>query len=82
MARRIVARQADVHDVEGQRSALEQGIAELGVPQIVLANAGIGVGGPNSSDQDWHDVIAGDRLAAAGRYRHCPSRRHPLARQP
>jgi SDR family mycofactocin-dependent oxidoreductase len=56
--RRIVARQADVRDVEGLRSALEEGIAELGVPRIVLANAGIGVGGPNSSDQDWHDVIA------------------------
>ena len=56
--RRIVARQADVRDVEGLRNALEEGIAELGVPQIVLANAGIGVGGPNSSDQDWHDVIA------------------------
>jgi len=56
--RRIVARQADVRDVEGLRSALEDGIAELGVPRIVLANAGIGVGGPNSSDQDWHDVIA------------------------
>src|ERR1700727_657979 len=45
-------------EAEGRRSALEEGIAELGVPQIVLANAGIGVGGPNSSDQDWHDVIA------------------------
>ena len=56
--RRIVARQADVRDVEGLRSALADGIAELGVPTIVLANAGIGVGGPNSSDQDWHDVIA------------------------
>ena len=56
--RRIVARQADVRDVEGLRSALEEGIAALGVPQIVLANAGIGVGGPNSSDQDRHDVIA------------------------
>src|SRR6516164_3426615 len=38
--RRIVARQADVRDVEGLRNALEEGIAELGVPQIVLANAG------------------------------------------
>src|SRR3984957_7901443 len=56
--RRIVARQADVRDVEGLRSPLDEGIAELGVPLIVLANAGIGVGGPNSSDQDWHDVIA------------------------
>jgi SDR family mycofactocin-dependent oxidoreductase len=56
--RRIVARQADVRDVDSMRAALEEGMAELGVPTIVLANAGIGVGGPNSSDQDWHDVIA------------------------
>jgi SDR family mycofactocin-dependent oxidoreductase len=56
--RRIVARVADVRDVDALRSALDEGIAELGVPRIVLANAGIGVGGPNSTDQDWHDVIA------------------------
>ncbi len=56
--RRIVARQADVRDVAALRQAFEEGTAELGPAQIVLANAGIGVGGPNSSDQDWHDVIA------------------------
>ncbi len=56
--RRIVARQADVRDVDSLRAAFEEGVAELGPVQIVLANAGIGVGGPNSSDQDWNDVIA------------------------
>ena len=56
--RRIVARQADVRDADSLRAAFEKGIAELGPVQIVLANAGIGVGGPNSSDQDWNDVIA------------------------
>jgi SDR family mycofactocin-dependent oxidoreductase len=56
--RRIVARQADVRDVAQLREAFEEGRAEFGPVEIVLANAGIGVGGPNSSDQDWHDVIA------------------------
>jgi SDR family mycofactocin-dependent oxidoreductase len=56
--RRAVARQADVRDVEGLRRAFEEGTAELGSPDIVLANAGIGVGGHNPTDHDWDDVIA------------------------
>jgi SDR family mycofactocin-dependent oxidoreductase len=56
--RRMVARQADVRDVAQLRQALEEGMAELGQVTIVLANAGIGVGGPNTSDKDWDDVIA------------------------
>jgi SDR family mycofactocin-dependent oxidoreductase len=56
--RRIVARQADVRDVSALRQVFEEGTAELGPVDIVLANAGIGVGGPDGSDQDWHDVIA------------------------
>ncbi|MGO8863603.1 MAG: mycofactocin-coupled SDR family oxidoreductase [Acidimicrobiales bacterium] len=56
--RRIVARQADVRDVDALRAAFDDGVAELGPVGIVLANAGIGVGGPKTSDQDWHDVIA------------------------
>jgi len=56
--RRIVARQADVRDVDALRQAFDEGVAELGPVGIVLANAGIGVGGPKTSDQDWHDVIA------------------------
>jgi SDR family mycofactocin-dependent oxidoreductase len=56
--RRIVAVQADVRDVSGLRSAFEEGTAQLGPVEIVLANAGIGVGGREPTDQDWDDVIA------------------------
>jgi len=56
--RRIVARQADVRDVSALRRAFADGVAELGPVQIVLANAGIGVGGREGHDEDWDDVIA------------------------
>ncbi|PPJ24924.1 SDR family mycofactocin-dependent oxidoreductase [Nocardia nova] len=39
--RRIVARQADVRDFEALRNAFEEGYAELGRIDIILANAGI-----------------------------------------
>ena len=39
--RRIVARQADVRDREGLTAAFQDGLAELGRLDIVLANAGI-----------------------------------------
>jgi SDR family mycofactocin-dependent oxidoreductase len=39
--RRIVTAQADVRDVEGLRTALQQGVDELGPPDVVIANAGI-----------------------------------------
>jgi SDR family mycofactocin-dependent oxidoreductase len=39
--RRIVTAQADVRDLEGLRTALQQGIDELGPPDVVVANAGI-----------------------------------------
>jgi SDR family mycofactocin-dependent oxidoreductase len=55
---RIVARRADVREPDQLRAALEDGMAELGPVGIVLANAGIGVGGPNADMQSWHDVIA------------------------
>jgi SDR family mycofactocin-dependent oxidoreductase len=55
--RRIVTWQADVRDVDALRQAFDEGSAQLGSVQIVLANAGIGVGGPEPSDQDWRDVI-------------------------
>jgi SDR family mycofactocin-dependent oxidoreductase len=56
--RRIVARQADVRDVEGLRKAFEEGTAEFGPVDIVLANAGIGVGGAVSPEESWEDAIA------------------------
>ena len=39
--RRIVTAQADVRDVEALGAALQQGVDELGRPDIVIANAGI-----------------------------------------
>jgi NAD(P)-dependent dehydrogenase (short-subunit alcohol dehydrogenase family) len=56
--RRIVARRADVRDVEGLRKAFDEGTAEFGPVDIVLANAGIGVGGAVSPEQTWEDAIA------------------------
>ncbi|OAA27458.1 SDR family mycofactocin-dependent oxidoreductase [Frankia sp. EI5c] len=56
--RRIVARQADVREVESLRNAFEEGTAELGPVDIVLANAGIGPGGAAASEQQqWDDVV-------------------------
>lgn len=56
--RRIVARRADVRDPDTLREAFEEGVAELGGVDIVLANAGIGPASPEPTDQDWHDVVA------------------------
>jgi SDR family mycofactocin-dependent oxidoreductase len=39
--RRIVAKQADVRDVEALRSVVDDGVAELGGLDVVVANAGI-----------------------------------------
>ncbi len=55
--RRIFARQADVRHVPALRKALEEGTAQLGPVDIVLANAGIGPVSPEPTDQDWLDVI-------------------------
>jgi SDR family mycofactocin-dependent oxidoreductase len=54
---RIVARQVDVRDVSALRLAFDDGMAQLGPIEIVLANAGIGVG-HDASDRDWEDVLA------------------------
>jgi SDR family mycofactocin-dependent oxidoreductase len=52
---RIVARQADVRDEAGLRSALQAGVDEFGRLDIVVANAGIA---PMESGTDgWRDVI-------------------------
>jgi SDR family mycofactocin-dependent oxidoreductase len=57
LGRRIIARQADARDVDAVRAVFDEGTAALGPVDIVLANAGIGVGGADESDQDWYDVI-------------------------
>jgi SDR family mycofactocin-dependent oxidoreductase len=51
---RIVARQADVRDRAALKTALAQGIAELGRLDIVIANAGIA---PMTDANAWQDVI-------------------------
>ena len=57
--RRIVARKADVRDQEAVQAVLDEGIAELGRVDIVLANAGIMpvIGERGERRQAWHDAI-------------------------
>lgn len=58
--RRIVATKADVRDYTGLKSALDDGVAQLGHVDIVSANAGIFVfGDPTEqvTDEDWDTVI-------------------------
>ncbi|PZF79524.1 mycofactocin-coupled SDR family oxidoreductase [Jiangella anatolica] len=57
--RRIVATKADVRDYDALKSALDDGVAQLGHVDIVSANAGIFIFGDQShlvSEQDWRDV--------------------------
>jgi SDR family mycofactocin-dependent oxidoreductase len=49
---RIVARQADVRDLDQVRSVFDEGLAEFGRVDIVLANAG-GVFGTRREDANW-----------------------------
>jgi SDR family mycofactocin-dependent oxidoreductase len=57
--RRIVARKADVRDPEAVQAVLDEGIAELGRVDIVLANAGIMpiIGEQGARLQAWHDAM-------------------------
>lgn len=57
--RRIVAKQADVRDFESLKSALDEGVAELGHLDIVSANAGIFSFGTMEelSEQEFDDML-------------------------
>ena len=55
--RRIVASEADVCDVAALQKAFDEGAAELGGVDIVVANAGIGPGGQTTEDEQWDDVV-------------------------
>ena len=58
--RRIVARKADVRDVAALRYALDDGVAQLGGLDIVVANAGIYQPVPTleMDDAAWQETIA------------------------
>ncbi|MBW0103068.1 mycofactocin-coupled SDR family oxidoreductase [Pseudonocardia sp. KRD291] len=57
--RRIVARVADVRDSDGLRAALDDGVAELGGLDTVVANAGIASYGMSVdlTEQMWQDML-------------------------
>ncbi len=58
--RRIVATQADVRDFEALKAAVDDGVAQLGRLDIVVANAGIGALGASLAKMDsktWQDTI-------------------------
>jgi (+)-trans-carveol dehydrogenase len=58
--RRIVARQADVRDFDALKTAVDDGVGELGRLDIVLANAGIAsAGGPvaTMAPDSWKNTI-------------------------
>lgn len=59
VGRRMVARKADVRDFAALCAAFQDGYAEFGRVDIILANAGILRLGPESEDflADWNDVI-------------------------
>jgi SDR family mycofactocin-dependent oxidoreductase len=57
LGRRIVARQVDVRDAEEMQKAFDEGTAELGPVEIVVANAGIGPGALVPAEQQWDEVI-------------------------
>ncbi|MGY1743481.1 MULTISPECIES: mycofactocin-coupled SDR family oxidoreductase [unclassified Blastococcus] len=57
--RRIVARKADVRDLDGLQKAFDEGVAELGRVDAVVANAGIATYGRawELSGEQWKDMI-------------------------
>jgi SDR family mycofactocin-dependent oxidoreductase len=57
--RRIIAKKADVRDQDAVQAVLDEGLAQLGRVDIVLANAGIMpiIGAKGQQRQAWHDAI-------------------------
>ncbi|MGW0040215.1 mycofactocin-coupled SDR family oxidoreductase [Rhodococcus sp. NPDC003348] len=55
--RRVVAVQADVREAEQMRAAVEQGVAELGKLDIVVAQAGVAGMKGEPQVQAWCDVV-------------------------
>jgi (+)-trans-carveol dehydrogenase len=59
LGRKIVSSKADVRDAAAVKAALDQGVAELGHLDIVVANAGIGSYAPAEelTPQQWSEMI-------------------------
>ncbi|HJX43842.1 MAG TPA: mycofactocin-coupled SDR family oxidoreductase [Geodermatophilus sp.] len=57
--RRIVARKADVRDLDGMQAAFDEGLAEFGHVDTVVANAGIATYGRawELTAEQWKDMI-------------------------
>jgi (+)-trans-carveol dehydrogenase len=57
--RRVIATRADVRDFDAVKSALDDGVAQLGQLDILAANAGIGSFGPSDqlTEQEWRDML-------------------------
>lgn len=58
--RRIVTAEVDVRDFDALKTAVDNGVEQLGRLDIIVANAGIGNGGETldkTSEQDWDDMI-------------------------
>ena len=57
--RRIVARKADVRDLDGLQAAFDEGLAELGRIDTVVANAGIATYGKawELTGEQWKDMV-------------------------
>jgi SDR family mycofactocin-dependent oxidoreductase len=58
--RRIVAKQADVRDIEALTAAVDEGVAQLGRLDSVVANAGIFTFGTETHEvpeQSWQDLM-------------------------
>ncbi|NKY32277.1 mycofactocin-coupled SDR family oxidoreductase [Nocardia speluncae] len=58
--RRIVTEQVDVRDYDALKTALDNGVEQLGRLDVIVANAGIGNGGETldkTSEPDWQAMI-------------------------
>lgn len=57
--RRVVARQADVRDLDAVRAVVDEGVAELGSLDIVIPNAGIASvsSAREMTDEMWREMI-------------------------